>query len=362
VSEGDQDDAQEKSHEASQRKLDLAREQGDLPQSVDAQAAAAYLGLAAALFVGGAAAAEGMGEALMPFLERPGALADHAFSGAGQELARYLAVEAFAASAPVLLAPAVLVVGLLVAQRGIVLAPSKIAPKLSRVSPVENAGSKYGPRGLFEFAKSCVKLVLLLLVLFVVLRAEADRLAGYVHAEARLSGRLLEHELWAVLTGVLLVAPALGLVDLLWQRHEHQSRNRMSHEEMKKERRESEGDPHLKGARRERAESLAQGRMLEDVPTASVVITNPEHYAVALSWSREPGSAPVCIAKGVDEIAARIRERAEAAGVPMHADPPTARAIHATTALGAEIHPDHYRAVAAAILFADRIREKRRAS
>ena len=103
MSEGQEDDAQEKSHEASQRKLDLAREQGDLPQSVDAQAAAAYLGLAAALFVGGAAAAEGLGEALMPFLERPGALADHAFSGAGHDLAQYLAVAAFTASAPVLL-------------------------------------------------------------------------------------------------------------------------------------------------------------------------------------------------------------------------------------------------------------------
>ena len=101
-------------------------------------------------------------------------------------------------------------------------------------------------------------------------------------------------------------------------------------------------------------------QMMADVPRADVVIVNPTHYAVALTWSRQPGAAPVCVAKGVDEIAARIREIAAEAGVPIRSDPPTARALYATTDLGAEIAPEHYRPVAAAIRFAEMMRKRAR--
>jgi flagellar biosynthetic protein FlhB len=100
--------------------------------------------------------------------------------------------------------------------------------------------------------------------------------------------------------------------------------------------------------------------MLDKVAEADVVIVNPTHYAVALTWARTRGRAPVCVAKGTDEIALRIRERATAAGVPIHSDPATARALHAAVRLGDEIAPVHYRAVAAAIRFADRTRAARR--
>ena len=99
-------------------------------------------------------------------------------------------------------------------------------------------------------------------------------------------------------------------------------------------------------------------KMLADVPTADVVIVNPTHFAVALKWDRSAGSAPVCVAKGVDEIAARIRELASEHAVPLHSDPATARALHASVEIGSEIAPDHYRAVAAAIRFAENIRQK----
>ena len=98
--------------------------------------------------------------------------------------------------------------------------------------------------------------------------------------------------------------------------------------------------------------------MLADVPDADVVIVNPTHYAVALKWSRAPGAAPICVARGKDAIAARIREIAEENRVPVHRDPPTARALHASVDLGEEIAPEHYRAVAVAIRFADKLRAK----
>ena len=97
---------------------------------------------------------------------------------------------------------------------------------------------------------------------------------------------------------------------------------------------------------------------MQEVPRADVVVVNPTHYAVALKWSRKPGEVPICVAKGVDEIAARIRQRAMETGVPIHADPPTARALFASTDLGAPIQPDHYRAVAAAIRFAEAMRQR----
>jgi flagellar biosynthetic protein FlhB len=98
--------------------------------------------------------------------------------------------------------------------------------------------------------------------------------------------------------------------------------------------------------------------MLGDVPRADVIVVNPQHYAIALEWSRLPGEAPVCIAKGLDEIAAKIREIAQENSIPIHSDPPTARAIFASVPVGDQILPEHYQPVAAAIRFAEDIKRR----
>ena len=134
----------------------------------------------------------------------------------------------------------------------------------------------------------------------------------------------------------------------------------MSHQELREEHKQHEGDPHMKQERRQRAQKIALDQMMAEVPKADVVIVNPTHFAVALKWYREPGSAPVCVAKGVDHMALAIREAAAQAGVPVRHDPPTARALHATTEIGQEIIPEHYRAVAAAIRFAEIMRRRAR--
>ena len=132
----------------------------------------------------------------------------------------------------------------------------------------------------------------------------------------------------------------------------------MSRKELTDESKDAEGDPYMKQKRRQKGQEIASKQMIQDVPNADVVIVNPTHYAVALKWSRLPGDVPVCVAKGVDEIAARIREKAQESAVPIHSDPPTARALHAVVEIGQEIPPENYRAVAAAIRFADEIRRK----
>ncbi len=138
-------------------------------------------------------------------------------------------------------------------------------------------------------------------------------------------------------------------------------KNRMSDKEIRDEMKDAEGDPHMKQQRRQRGQEIAMNQMLSDVPKADVIVVNPTHYAVALQWSRNQGEAPVVTAKGVDEVARRIREIAHESAIPIHRDPPTARALHASVEIGSEIAPDHYRAVAAAIRFADMIRRKRKA-
>ncbi len=132
----------------------------------------------------------------------------------------------------------------------------------------------------------------------------------------------------------------------------------MSFEEMKKEHKENEGDPYLRQARRDRARDAATRNQMLEVPEANVVLVNPTHYAVALKWNREDGGAPVCVAKGVDEVAKRIREIAAENGVPIRRDPPTTRSIFELVEVGEEIKREHYAAVAAAIHFAEEMRTK----
>jgi flagellar biosynthetic protein FlhB len=169
-----------------------------------------------------------------------------------------------------------------------------------------------------------------------------------------LTGRLLL-EFVAVFFGLSLL---IGAIDWAWEWRRLLHRNRMSHQELKDETKSSEGDPALKQERRQRGHLIATNRMMADVPGADVVVVNPTHFAVALKWVRKRGEVPVCVAKGTDEVAARIRAVAAEHGVPVFSDPTTARALHATLEVGDPIAPDQFRAVAAAIRFADAIRKR----
>ena len=157
---------------------------------------------------------------------------------------------------------------------------------------------------------------------------------------------------------VLVISMVIGGVDYLFQHNEHIRKHRMSRKELTDEAKEQEGDPHFKQKRRQRAQEIALSQMLGDVPKADVIIVNPTHYAVALKWDRLRGGAPICVAKGVDDVAAKIREIANENSVPVHRDPPTARALYATIDIGAEIWPEHYKVVAASVRFAETMREK----
>ena len=356
--EGDEDG--DKSFEPTQRKLDEARKRGEIPRSTDVIAASAYGGLLLTTAVFAPASIATIGTALTVLLDQPDRLAPLVLGDGGRALAGGLMGRIGLGLVPWFALPALLAIAAIIAQRSFVVTGSKLVPKLSRISPLSNAKQKFGRGGLFEFAKSFAKLLVYTIVLGVFVTRKMPEMVAAARLDAGPAAALMGNMAVTFLTLVLAVALQIGAIDLLWQRAEHHRRLMMTHKEMMDELKQTEGDPHMKHKRRQRGYDIATNRMLADVPKADVVVVNPTHYAVALKWSRKRGSAPVCVAKGVDEVAARIREAAAVAGVPVHRDPPTARALHASVEVGREITREHYKAVAAAIRFADRMRAKRK--
>lgn len=358
MSESKGDEGQEKSNDPTPEKLRKSREQGDVAKSTDVTGAASYLGLLLALTVGGAFMAKEAGNTLYAFLASPDLIVDVLLAPAGMEKAAELLSGVLWAISPVLIVPFLFTVIALYAQNAVVAAPSKLAMKQSRISLISNAKQKYGMSGIVEFLKSAVKLVAISIVLGIMLSGNVDHYLAMSMGSGKALPDLLREQGLQLLLAATLVAIATAVFDYFWRLYDHQKKLRMSYQEVRDEAKESEGDPHMKQSRQRRGREIATNRMMLDVPTADVIIVNPTHYAVALKWSREVGSAPICVAKGVDEIAARIRETGKANAVPIMSDPPTARLIHATVEIGLEIMPDHYKAVAAAIRFADTMRAK----
>jgi len=355
-----EDDADDKQFEPTQKKLDDARKKGEVAKSADLTTAAAYCGLLVVAAAIGGPSISALGQKLSAIIAFAPELAFEMFTANPSVASGRIGVAVIVSILPWFIIPAVLAVLVVIAQQAFVVAPTKLEPKLNRLSPISNAKNKFGRTGLFEFAKSFAKLAIISSILALFLAARTETLVTTIQLGANQSVALMMQMAIDFLLIVMVVSAAIGAVDYFWQRAEHMRKNRMSRKELVDESKQQEGDPHMKGQRRQRAQEIAMNQMLSDVPRADVVIVNPTHFAVALKWSRAPGAAPECVAKGVDQIAQRIREVAQDAKVPIHSDPATARALFAVVEIGQEIHPEHYEAVAAAIRFAETMRLKAR--
>jgi len=352
------DDDSDKSYEPTPQKLQKAREKGEVAKSNDLSVVAAYFGFLIALFAAGQFGVQHIGTLFVVLINQADEIGPLLTEGPAANPVGGM-LETALLSAMILFAlPAAAVLLSLITQRALIFAPNKLKPKLSRISIPSNAKNKFGRGGLFEFAKSFVKLVIYCACLTLFLRSNLSEILSASAAPARSSVMLMMNLLFRFLFIVIAVALVIGAVDYLWQYSEHMRKNRMSRKEIQDETKDAEGDPHVKQQRRQRAQDIATNQMISDVPKADVIIVNPTHFAVALKWARTAGSAPVCVAKGVDEVAAAIRAAAAEAGVPIHSDPPTARALHATIEIGQEIAEEHFRPVAAAIRFAEAMRKR----
>lgn len=355
-----EDQGADKPYDPTPRKLEDARKKGEIVRSADLNTAVVYAGF---LLSGSLLAAwiiEGLGTFTIAALADADRLSQRILSPGGTGVAFGATREAVVSASAVILAPAALLLVALFAQRGFLFTPSKVAPKLNRIAPLANARNKYGASGMFQFVKSAVKLAVVSFLLAIFLWRQAETILASIYASPGQILSLFGQITFDFLIVATAIMAAIGGVDWIWEWAQLRKRNRMSHQELTDETKSSEGDPYMKQARRQKGQALAMNQMIADVPKADVVIVNPTHYAVALKWERRGGKVPICVAKGVDEVAHTIRRTAAEAGVPIYSDPPTSRALYALVAVGDPIQTEHYRAVAAAIRFADLIRQKAR--
>ncbi len=240
-------------------------------------------------------------------------------------------------------------------QHRILLSAEPLRPQLARISPAAGLGRLFSKQALANFAKGLAKLALFGAVFTALLWPERFRLAGLIGIDPAMILPFTSALTMRMLGSVVAILAVVAAADYLFQYRQWYERQKMSVREMKEEFRQTEGDPAIKGKLRQLRNTRMRKRIMAAVPKASVVITNPTHFAVALRYERGM-NAPICVAKGVDLIARRIREIAEAHDIPVIENPPLARALHGTVEIDQEIPPEHYRAVAEIIGYLMRLR------
>ena len=242
-----------------------------------------------------------------------------------------------------------------VLQHRLVWSAESLKPKFSKLSPAEGFKRIFGKQAAANFLKGLGKLVVLGAVMTVVLWPERHRMEAMVRLDPAAmlgaSTSLTIHLLGAVVAALAIIA----IGDYFFQYRSWFQRQKMSLQEIKEEFKQSEGDPHIKGKIRQLRQQRAKKRMMAAVPKASVIITNPTHYSIALSYERGM-SAPICIAKGVDNLAFKIREIAREHDIPIVENVPLARALYATVEIDQEIPTEHYHAVAEVIGYVMRLK------
>jgi flagellar biosynthetic protein FlhB len=346
----------DKSEDPTQKRLDDALERGDVAKS---QEVSTWFIIAGATLILTAFSGT-MGHSLQTTLG--GILANaHRLRTDGyglRMLAGELSIEVLAAMAVPLLLLALAAVAGNIIQHRLVWSAEALKPKLSKISPVAGLGRLFSKQAMANFLKGLAKLLVVGTVIAIVLWPERARLDAMVRTDpvALLDlSRSLALQLLGVVVALLAV---IAGADFVFQYRQWYQRQKMSVREMKEEFKQTEGDPAIKARIRRIRETKMRKRMMAAVPTATVVITNPTHFAVALKYERGD-NAPLCVAKGVDAIALKMREVAREHAVPIVENPPLARTLHATVQIDQEIPPEHYKAVAEVIGYVMRLRRDR---
>ncbi|MFF8798386.1 MULTISPECIES: flagellar biosynthesis protein FlhB [unclassified Methylobacterium] len=351
----DESDDEDKTEDPTPRRIEQAIERGDVPNSPEINTFFILAAFTLALLLAARPAAEGLTRDMRGFLEHAGGLPSDPASYLGIAF-RAALVSLKALAVPLGMAMLAALAAGLIQHRPIFTAES-LMPKFARISPMAGAKRLLGVDAWVNFGKGLVKIALVGIVAGAILWSEHDRAESFAQLEP---GAALDGTLTLALKmmgGMLAAYAVIALGDALYQRHRWHTRLRMTKEEMKQEHKESEGSPEVKGRMKQLRQARVKKRMMAAVPTATVVVTNPTHFAVALRY--EAGmAAPVCVAKGVDSLALRIRAVAAEHAVPVMENPPLARALHATVEVDEEIPAEHYRAVAEVIGFVLRLRRR----
>jgi len=353
-------DPESKTEEATPRKLEEARKKGDVAKSQDVGQVLSLAGAAAVILGGGGYFAGSMAEQLLPFIAQPHEMLGVLNSGAGNQiLAKALwAMTPFLGA--VMLATIVGGAGGHLAQSGLIFTAEKLKPKWSMVNPLEGFKRIFGPDGLVQFLKTFLKLIAVCAVCWLVLKPHAREFENMVAISPADLLPLARDMSMALFAAAIILLGATAGADFLWQKFRFAKRMRMTKEELKDDFKQSEGDPHIKAKLRQIRMQRSRQRMMANVPKATVIVTNPTHYSVALRYEPDQGDgAPICVAKGVDALALRIREVAKEHDVPIVENVPLARALYATVEIDEVIPKEHFEAAAKIIGFVFQSRKRR---
>jgi flagellar biosynthetic protein FlhB len=349
-------DEADKTEEPSLRKLEQAQEKGDVAKSIEVNSWFVLAAFTLAVALLGGYITRNLALELGAYL---GKLDQIPFDRGGlMSLYETMMVASLVAvAAPMALGMVAGIAGNMMQHKPVFSAQS-LTPKMERISPIAGFKRVFGMEALVQFTKGLLKIGLVSAVMLYVLWPERGRFESLTTMDP--AALLPASQIFIVkLMGAVLAAFFfVALADFVYQRFRWYNRQRMTREELKQEFKETEGSPEIKQKIRQLRAQASRRRMMEKVPKASVVIMNPTHYAVALQYERGM-PAPVCVAKGVDDLALRIKAVALEHGVAVVENPPLARALHASVVLDQEIDPEHYKAVAEVIGYVMKLRRSR---
>lgn len=341
----EQDDS-EKTEEPTQRRLEEARKQGNVAKSQEVPVFFSLFGAALLISTAFPFMLSSLTGKLTPFFSNA-----HAIPTDPQHLHKLfgdLMLGISGALALPLGALFLIGIGANLLQHPFVWSYEPLTPKFDKINPFEGAKRLFSTDSLVNFAKGFAKLIVVGAAISFAMWPKRDRLEALIGSNA-IDFLTVSNELTiSMLSGVLSILFIIAIGDYIYQYFKWRSRLRMSRKELKEEVKQQEGSPEYKQRVRQIGRQRAKRRMIAEVPKATVVITNPTHFAVALRYEKGM-AAPVCIAKGVDSLALKIREVAKQAGVAVVENPPLARVLHASIDIDDEIPVEHYKAVAQVI-------------
>lgn len=341
--ENDQDEDQ-KTESPTERRLEQAREKGQVPISREIinwffilTSCVIMLGILPYM-------ARSLMGIMQPFLSVPDQMIlDH-------DSLKKMGHHLFTNIAPIVAFPMLVIFIVLIivgfAQVGKSLSLTSLKPKMNRLSPKQGIKKVFSKNAVVEFIKTVFKTCILFVAAFWLFRGHAGEIKNWTGLTFRQMFNTFEGLLFKLFMMILIILFFLGLLDYLYQRYQHTKGLRMTKQEVKEEYKDIEGDPAIKQRIRRLRMERSRNRMMKDVPTATVVVTNPTHYSVALTWDPDTMDAPKVVAKGQDFVALKIREIAKENNVPIIENPPVARALFNEVEISQDIPSEYYKAVA----------------
>ena len=344
----DQDDAS-KTEDPSQKKLDEARKRGQVPVSREVNNWVMLSAGTLVILAMGPGMMKGMLALMRTYIEQAGSLPE---MPGGM---KFVVAESFKQVANVIGLPLLFMIVAAFAgpflQTGPMFAPEVISFDFSKISPIKGFHRLFSMRSIIEFIKGLLKLSIVTVVGLIILKPFYGGIEHMVGLPIPLALNEIDLLVRQLMIGILVVLFIVAAADLVYQRHEHMRNMRMTKQEVKEEYKQSEGDPLVKSKLRQMRQERARQRMMQNVPGADVIITNPTHYSVALKYDPDANEAPMVVAKGLNEVALRIRKVARENDIIILPNPPLARILFDTVDIDEAVPPEHYKAVAEVISY-----------